>query len=69
MWYGLGHRLGPDGIGYVGSTHYVVEIKLKAAQPFNMLLGIKASYASFYVSVDKPDEFIAAVHAALKRAG
>lgn len=61
MFYGLGHRLGPDGLGYVGSTHNIVQIELKEPQPFHMLLGIKQSYSNFYVSVDDPDAFIAAV--------
>jgi hypothetical protein len=67
MWYGLGHRLGYDGIGYVGSTNNVVEIKLKKPQAFNLLLGIKADYGSFFVSVDDPEAFIAAVRSALAR--
>ena len=63
LFYGIGHRLGHNGIGYVGSTHNVVEIKLKEPQAFNMLLGFKASYSSFYVSVDDPEAFMAAVRA------
>lgn len=63
MFYGLGHRLGPNGPGYVGSTENVVEIKLKSEQEFHMLLGFKARYASFYVSVDDPEAFIAAIRA------
>jgi hypothetical protein len=61
MFYGLGHRLGPDGPGYVGSTKNVVQINLKEEQEFQMLLGIKARYASFYVSVDDPEAFIMAI--------
>jgi hypothetical protein len=68
MFYGLGHRIGPDGLGYVGSTHNVVEIKLREPQQFNLLLGIKGTYGSFYVSVDNPEEFMAAVRAAIARA-
>jgi hypothetical protein len=61
LFYGIGHRLGHNGIGYVGSTNNVVEIKLKKPQEFNMIFGIKASYSSFYVSVDDPAAFIAAI--------
>ncbi len=67
MFYGLGHRVGYDGIGYVGSTENVVEIKLKTPQQFNLLLGIKGSYGSFYVSVDDPEAFMAAVRSAISR--
>jgi len=68
LFYGLGHRVGYDGIGYVGSTENVVEIKLKEPQQFNLLLGIKGSYGSFYVSVDDPEAFIAAVRSAISPA-
>lgn len=61
MFYGLGHRLGANGPGYVGATSNVVEIKLKSEQEFHMLLGFKAHFASFYVSVDDPEAFIAAI--------
>jgi hypothetical protein len=63
MFYGLGHRLGPNGPGYVGSTSNVVEIKLKDPQDFHMLLGFRAAYGSFYVSVVDPEAFIAAIKA------
>ena len=63
MFYGLGHRLGPNGPGYIGSTSNVVQINLKKEQDFHMLLGIRAPYASFYVSVDDPEAFIMAIQA------
>lgn len=68
MFHGLGHRVAYDGIGYVGSTDNVVEIKLKEPQKFNLLLGIKGSYSSFYVSVDDPVAFMAAVRSAISKA-
>jgi hypothetical protein len=43
----------------------VVEIKLKEPQRFNLLLGIKGSYDAFYVSVDDPEAFMAAVRSAI----
>jgi hypothetical protein len=65
LFYGLGHRTAYGGIGYVGSTENVIEIKLKQPQKFNLLLGIMGSYGSFFVSVEDPDAFMAAVRSAI----
>jgi hypothetical protein len=67
MFYGLGHRIGPDGPAFVGSTKNVVEIKLREAQAFHLLLGIHGQYSSFYLSVDDPGAFIAAVNEKLAK--
>ena len=61
MFYGIGHRMGYGGIGYVGSTEGVVEIKLKRPLPFNLLLGIHKEFPSFFVSLEDPTAFMAAV--------
>lgn len=58
LFYGIGHRIGYHGIGYVGSTEGVVHIKLKQPQPFNMLLGMTMEMPSFYVSLVEPQKFI-----------
>lgn len=65
MFYGIGLRIGYGGIGYVGSTERVVEIKLKQPVPFSVLPGVHVSFPSFFVSLDEPDAFIAAVRARL----
>jgi hypothetical protein len=69
LFYGIGHRIGPDGPAFVGSTKGVVEIKLKVPHTFHLLLGIKADYRSFYVSVDQPEAFMAAVRDRLRARG
>lgn len=65
LFHGIGHRVGYDGMGYVGSTDGVVQIKLKSPQSFHLLLGMKIDLGNFYVSLTDPEGFMAAVGAAL----
>lgn len=63
MFYGIGHRVGYGGIGYIGSTENVVEIVFKRPLSFNLLLGFHKDFPRFFVSLDDPAAFIAAVRA------
>ena len=59
-WYqGIGIRLGPHGIGLIGSTEGVVQVHLRQPLPFTVLPGVKMSFDGFYVSLADPDAFIA----------
>lgn len=62
-FYGIGHRVGYGGMGYIGSTDNVVKITFKRPLSFNLLLGFHKDFTSFFVSVDDPAAFIAAVQA------
>lgn len=61
LFYGIGHRVGYGGVGYVGSTDRVVEIKFKRPLSFNLIFGIHKDFPSFFLSLEDPDAFIAAV--------
>ena len=64
LFYGIGHRLGYDGLGYVGSSEGVVPIKLKTPQSFHLFLGMKMDLANFFVSLTDPEGFMAALGSA-----
>lgn len=61
LFHGIGHRLAYDGLGYVGSTDHVVRIRLKAPQSFHVIFGVHKDLSNFYLSLDHPEEFIAAL--------
>lgn len=66
LFHGIGHRVGYDGLGYVGSTEGVVQIKLKSPQTFHLILGMKMDLGNFYVSLTDPEGFMAAVGSAIR---
>ena len=61
LFHGIGHRVTHDGLGYVGSTDHVVRIKLKAPQSFHVIFGMHKEFSNFYVSLEHPQEFQAAL--------
>lgn len=63
MINGLGVRFGPDGIGYVGSTHGVVFMPLKKPKALKVLLNLTHEVDGFYASLEDPAAFIAALRA------
>src|SRR5690349_7282671 len=44
---GIGVRLGPDGVAYVGSRKDVVLIKLRSGHPFRVLFSLKMKFSGF----------------------
>ena len=69
LFYGIGHRLGYSGVGYVGSIERVVKITLKGPVRFDILLGIEVPFSCFFVSLDDPEAFIKEVSGRLTAAG
>ncbi|MBS2040715.1 hypothetical protein JST97_37355 [bacterium] len=61
LFHGIGHRVAYDGLAYVGSTDHVVRIKLKSPQSFHVIFGVHKDFANFYVSLEHPEDFKAAV--------
>ena len=63
MFHGLGVRIGPDGVAYVGSTEGVVHMPLKKPHPFKVLFKITQQFSGLYLSIEDPEAFIAALRA------
>ncbi len=59
--YGIGLRIGYGGIGFIGSRKGVVKIEFKQPLAFGVLPGIKMRFHCFFVSLEDPQGFIAAV--------
>jgi hypothetical protein len=66
FYYGLGPKLGPDdGVSYVGSTEGVVQVRLKKPHALNVWGPFAHRKArAITVSLEEPDDFIAAVEQA-----
>lgn len=58
-YYGLGVRLAPGGIGYVGSRKGVVHVRLAAEHSFRILFKARMSLPGFFLSLEDPDAFVA----------
>jgi hypothetical protein len=58
MLYGIGVRIAPGGIGYVGSTRGVVQISLKNEIPFRVLFHWRMNFRGLFVALEDPDTFI-----------
>lgn len=68
LYYGIGARIVPgQGVGYVGSTEGVVQIRFANPRPMNVWGPFRLSAAeSVSVSLEHPDVFIDALRAALR---
>ena len=69
LFNGIGHRIGHGGIGYIGSTDGVVKIKLRKPLSFDLLLGIRKDFSSFFLSLVDVPGFIEAVGQRIKDRG
>jgi hypothetical protein len=61
MFYGLGVRVGPDGLAYVGASHGVVFVPLQKPHSFRVLFKYRHDFEGVYFSLEDAGGFIAAL--------
>lgn len=57
--YGIGIRIGPGGIAYVGSRFGVVHVTFSEEQRFQVFFGWRSRFDGVYVSLEEPEAFLA----------
>lgn len=63
-WGGLGVKLGHHGVGVVGSTENIVNVKFREPQKARVLVEVEAT--QLWLSLEDPDGFLRAMSEACK---